>query len=215
MDGRHGRIRVLVAEDHPIYRYGVVHAIKERPDLELVAECEDGRSALSGIRELRPDVALLDLKMPELSGVEILAALDRSDVATRVIILSAYTDSVLVYDAVAAGAAGYLSKDVGRQAICDAIVAISRGETVFSPQIHSALAEQVRVRRTDDRPRLTARETEILRLTANGQSARQIAEHLVLSPTTVKTHLQNLYEKLGVSDRAAAVAEAMRRGILR
>lgn len=205
---------MLVAEDHPIYRYGVVHAIKERPDLELVAECEDGRAALTEIRSLKPDVAVLDLRMPELTAVDILMALDRSELETRVLVLSAYTDSALVYEAVAAGAAGYLSKDVGRQAICEAIVATARGETVFSPQLHSALAEQVRTRRVDDRPRLTPRESEILALTAEGQSARQIAEQLFLSHTTVKTHLQNLYEKLGVKDRAAAVAEAMRRNLL-
>jgi two-component system nitrate/nitrite response regulator NarL len=209
------RIVVFVAEDHPVYRDGVVEAISGRPDLELAGSCGDGRAALEQIRDLRPDVALLDLKMPELTGIEVLSALERDGLSTRVVLLSAYHDGALVYEAVAAGAAGYLTKDAGRQAICDALAAAARGETVFSPQLQSALADQVRQRRsTETGPQLTPREREILRLTAEGATARQIAERLFLSPTTVKTHLGNVYEKLGVSDRAAAVAEAMRRGLL-
>jgi two-component system nitrate/nitrite response regulator NarL len=206
---------VFVAEDHPVYRDGVVEAISGRPDLELAGACGDGRAALQQIRELKPDVALLDLKMPELTGIEVISALERDGIETRVVLLSAYTDGALVYEAVAAGAAGYLTKDSGRQTICDALIAVSRGETVFSPQLQSTLADQVRQRRTADAgPRLTPREREILVLTSEGRSAREIAEELYLSPTTVKTHLGNLYEKLGVSDRAAAVAEAMRRRML-
>lgn len=205
---------MLVADDHPVYRDGVAQAIRGRPELELVAECEDGREALGRIRELSPDVAVLDLKLPELTAIEILAALDRHQVPTRAVVLSAYTDSALVYDAVAAGAVGYLSKDIGRDALCERIAAAARGETVFSPQLQSALADEVRNRGVDDRPRLTPREHEILDLTAQGSSAREIGERLFLSPTTVKTHLQNVYEKLGVSDRAAAVAKAMRHRLL-
>jgi two-component system nitrate/nitrite response regulator NarL len=213
--GRSARIVVFVAEDHPVYRDGVIEAISTRPDLEIAGACGDGRESLERIRELKPDVALLDLKMPELTGIEVLTAIERDGIPTRVVILSAYTDGALVYEAVAAGAAGFLTKDAGRQTICDALVAVSRGETVFSPQLQSALAEQVRQRRTaDEGPQLSPREREILVLTADGHSAREIAERLFLSPTTVKTHLGNLYEKLGVSDRAAAVAEAMRRRML-
>ncbi|MEA2390349.1 MAG: two-component system, NarL family, nitrate/nitrite response regulator NarL [Solirubrobacteraceae bacterium] len=198
-----------------MYRDGVVEAISGRPDLELAGACGDGRAALQQIRELKPDVALLDLKMPELTGIEVISALERDGIETRVVLLSAYTDGALVYEAVAAGAAGYLTKDSGRQTICDALIAVSRGDTVFSPQLQSTLADQVRQRRTADAgPQLTPREREILVLTSEGRSAREIAEELYLSPTTVKTHLGNLYEKLGVSDRAAAVAEAMRRRML-
>jgi two-component system nitrate/nitrite response regulator NarL len=212
---RSARIVVFVAEDHPVYRDGVVEAISARPDLELAGSCGDGRAALEQIRTLGPDVALLDLKMPELTGIEVITALERDGIDTRVVLLSAYTDGALVYEAVAAGAAGYLTKDSGRQAICDALIAVARGETVFSPQLQSSLADQVRLRRTADAgPKLTPREREILVLTAEGRSAREIGEQLFLSPTTVKTHLGNLYEKLGVSDRAAAVAEAMRRRML-
>ena len=208
------RTRVLVADDHPVYRDGVVRAIKERPDLELVAECDDGRAALEQIRALEPDVALLDVKMPSLDGTAVLNAVDREKLPTRVAFLSAYLDAAVVYTAVAGGAAAYLSKEADRQEICDAIAAVARGQTIFAPQVQAGIAQEMRMRREDDRPALSSREREVLELTAKGRSAPQIAEQLYLSTATVKTHLQRLYDKLGVSDRAAAVAEAMRRGIL-
>jgi two-component system nitrate/nitrite response regulator NarL len=210
----HERIRVYVADDHPLYREGVVGALRERPDFDLVGEASDGRRALEDIRRLRPDVALLDFKLPGLDGARVLNALRRDQVATRVMFLSAYVDSAIVYRAVAAGASAYLSKDAGRQAICDAVAAVARGESVLAPEIQAGIVQEIRLREHDDRPALTPREREILLLTADGCNAPEIGRRLYLSPTTVKTHLQHLYEKLGVSDRAAAVAEAMRRGLL-
>jgi two-component system nitrate/nitrite response regulator NarL len=208
------RTRVLVADDHPLYREGVVRAIKERADLELVAECDDGRKALDEIARLRPDVAVLDVKMPELDGTAVLNAVERDGIGTRVVFLSAYLEGAVVYAAVSGGAAAYLSKESDRQEICDSIAAVARGETILAPEAQAGIAREVRLRREDDRPALTSREREILELTARGRSAPQIAGQLFLSTATVKTHLQHLYEKLGVSDRAAAVAEAMRRGLL-
>lgn len=208
------RTRVYVADDHPLYREGVVAAIKERPDLELIGEAGNGKLALEEIARLRPDVAVLDVKMPGMDGVKVLHALRRDGVPARVLFLSAYLDSAIVYRAVAAGAAAYLSKDSGRQAICDAVVAVARGEAVLAPEIHAGIAQEIRLREHDDRPILTPRENEILRLTADGCTAPEIGRRLYLSTTTVKTHLQHVYEKLGVSDRAAAVAEAMRRDLL-
>jgi two-component system, NarL family, nitrate/nitrite response regulator NarL len=128
--------------------------------------------------------------------------------------LTAYTDSELVYDAIAAGARGYLLKDVDRRTICDAITAVARGKTVFSPDLHDGIAEQIRAHRHDPRPRLSPREREILTLAAEGRSGPEIARILFLSPSTVKTHLANIYDKLDVSDRAAAVAKALREGVL-
>jgi two-component system, NarL family, nitrate/nitrite response regulator NarL len=208
------RTRVLVADDHPLYREGVIRAIKERPDLELVAECDDGRTALDRIKDLRPDVAVLDVKMPGLDGTGVLNAVERERLPTRVAFLSAYLDGAVVYSAVSGGAAAYLSKEADRDEICDAIAAVARGETILASEAQAGIAREVRARRDDQRPVLTSREREILGLTANGHSAPQIASELYLSTATVKTHLQHLYEKLGVSDRAAAVAEAMRRGLL-
>ncbi|HMJ36834.1 MAG TPA: response regulator transcription factor [Baekduia sp.] len=208
------RVRVFVADDHPMYREGLVRAIKERPDLELVGESSDGRTALPEIRRLTPDVAVLDVRMPGLTGTEVLNAIARERIATRVVFLSAHVDSDLVYRAVAMGAAAYLSKEADRATIFDAVAAVARGETVLSPEVQSGLAAQIQLRETESRPVLSPREQEVLRLIAEGRSAPAIARHLHLSPSTVKTHLQSLYEKLGVSDRAAAVAVAMRSGLL-
>lgn len=209
------RIRVLVADDHPLFREGVVKAIKERPDLELVGECGDGRDALALVGELTPDVLLLDMRLPSLTGTQVVTALADVGSPTKVLILSAFNDSALVYEAIAAGAQGYVIKDADRQTICNAIAAIGRGKTVFSTDLHDGLAEQIRAHRQDHRPRLSAREREILTLTAEGRSSPEIARMLFLSTSTVKTHLQNIYEKFDVSDRAAAVAKALREGVLR
>ena len=205
---------VLVADDHPLYRDGITRAIKARPDLELVGEAGDGRDALLLIQELAPQVAVVDINMPSLSGIQVVTALSDLESPTRVLVLTAYTDSDRVYDALAAGARGYLLKDVDRRTICDAIARVARGRTVFSPDIHDGIAEQIRAHRHDPRPRLTVREREILTLAAEGRSAPEIARLLFLSPATIKTHLSNIYDKLGVSDRAAAVAKALREGVL-
>jgi two-component system nitrate/nitrite response regulator NarL len=208
------RIRVLIADDHPLYRTGLVDTVKRRPELELVGQAEDGPAALEEIRSVDPDVCVLDVKMPGLSGVEVLRALEREGRKVRVVFVSAYYDSDVVYGALGSGASGYLSKDSTGDEICDALVAASQGRTTLGTDVQAAVAHEIR-RRTGEQERLlTPREDEILRLTANGMSAPDIARQLHLGTTTVKTHLQRVYEKLGVSDRAAAVAEAMRRGIL-
>ena len=215
MSQKQARVRVLVADDHPIYREGIIRAIKERPDLELVGEASDGREALEAIKSLDTDVALLDIRMPGLEGPQVLKALQRDGIKTNVIFLSAFMEGELAYETVAAGARGYLSKESSREEICDAIVAVARGGTALAPEAQAGLAEQVQEReRIGDEPQLTPREREVLHLIAEGLSAPDIGRRIHLSPTTVKSHLHKLYEKLGVSDRAAAVAEAMRRGLL-
>jgi two-component system nitrate/nitrite response regulator NarL len=205
---------VLVADDHPVYREGVARAIKGRPEFELVGEAEDGREALQLIRDIAPDVAVLDVQMPGLPGHDVLHAVRRDGLVTRVVLLSAHVDSDTVYRAVASGAGAYLSKESSRERICDAVAAVARGEVVLSSEVQAGLASEIQIREKDARPALTPREHEILVLTANGNSAPDIGKQLHLSQSTVKTHLKSLYEKLGVSDRAAAVAEAMRRGLL-
>ena len=191
---RPGRVRVVVADDHPLFRGAVVRAVRERAEFELVGEAADGRSALAAIRELEPAVALLDVKMPGLDGLQVLNAVRRDGLATRVILLSAYLDGTTAFEAVAQGAAAFLSKDADHQVILD--------------------TDEIRLRGSRSRPGLSPRELEILKHIAAGRSAPEIGKVIHLSPATVKSHLQSLYEKLGVSDRAAAVAEAMRRGLL-
>jgi two-component system nitrate/nitrite response regulator NarL len=213
-EAKAARVTVLVADDHPVYREGVARAIKSRPEFELVAEVKDGREALEMIKSLAPDVAVLDVQMPGLHGNEVLHAVQRDGLQTRIVLLSANVDSETVYRAVASGAGAYLSKESSRDRICDAVAAVARGEVVLSAEVQAGLASEIQIRERDERPALTPREHEILVLTANGNSAPDIGRQLHLSQSTVKTHLKSLYEKLGVSDRAAAVAEAMRRGLL-
>lgn len=208
------RPRVLVSENHPLYRHAVAEAIRRAPDLELVAEHDDGRAALVAIRELEPDVAVLDVKMPDLDGIQVVSAVVRDGLATRVVFLSAYVDGGTVYAAFGAGASAYLSKDAPAQTICETVAVVARGGTVFPAELQGGLAEQIRLRSADERPLLTAREREMVRLAAQGCSAPEMARRLHLSHGTVKSHLGHAYQKLGVSDRAAAVAEAMRRGLL-
>jgi two-component system nitrate/nitrite response regulator NarL len=208
------RVTVVVADDHPLYREGVVRALLASGQVEIVAEAEDGRSALAKIREHRPDVALLDYKLPALDGVAVTHAIVREQLPTRALLVSAFTDSGIVYKALETGASGFLSKEARREQIADAVLACARGENVVPPDVAGGLVSEIRLRKQHDAPALTPREQEILHLIAAGKSLPQIAGELFLGLTTVKTHVQHLYEKLGVSDRAAAVASAMRRGLI-
>ena len=203
-----------MVDDHPLFRDGLVRSIKERPELELVAQAGDGVEALAQIRQLQPEVAVIDVKLPNLDGIALAAAVVRDELTTRVIMLSAFLDSALVYKALSVGARAYLSKDADRQDVCDTIISVARGEVHVASELQAGLVEQIRVRGQSDRQQLTSREREVLALIASGASAPDIGERLHLSTGTVKTHLQHLYEKLGVSDRAAAVAEAMRNGLI-
>jgi len=209
-----GCVRVLAAEAEPLYRDAVVRAIRARPELELVAAAGDGREALDAIGESRPDVAIVGGTLGGLSGQQLLNAVARDGLGTRVVMIAARPEPGQVYSALAEGAAGYLTKDADARELCDAITAVARGGTVLSPELQGGVAEEIRLRAPRTRPVMTERERETLTLIAEGLSAPAIGTALHLSTATVKTHLQHIYEKLGVSERAAAVAEAMRRGLL-
>lgn len=211
---RQSTTTVVVADDHPVYREGVVRAMRETGRIEVVAEVADGRTALAAIREHQPAVALLDLRMPELDGLSVVTAVVRDNLTTRVLLLSATEDSATVYEALAAGAAGYLTKESDREEIIAAVLTCARGAGYLPNHIAGELATEVRHRARGDATLLSPREAEIIALIADGLSVPAIAERLHLAPTTVRTHVQNLYGKLGVSDRAAAVAEAMRRRLV-
>ncbi|HEU5423046.1 MAG TPA: response regulator transcription factor [Nitrolancea sp.] len=208
------RIRVYLVDDHPMFLRGIVQEVKLRPELELVGQATNGRQALADLRSLQPDVALIDMRIPGLSGLEVLAAARRDALKTRVVFLSAHLDGDLVYRAIASGASGYLSKEADRDQILDAVTAVARGQVVLAPEGQTGLAGEVRRREVVERPILTPREREVLVMTADGLTAPEIAQRLQLGVATVRSHLQNVYEKLEVSDRAAAVAEAMRAGLL-
>jgi two-component system, NarL family, nitrate/nitrite response regulator NarL len=209
------RTSVVVADDHPLFREGLERAVRERPELELVAAAADGRDALARIRELAPAVAVLDVRMPGLDAFQILNAVTRDGIATRVLLLSASADPEMVYRALQGGAAGYFRKEADRDAILDAISAVARGGTAIDEVLQTGVFDQIRLRGTgEERPILTMRERQVLTLMAEGRSGPEIAELLIVALPTVKTYQARVYEKLGVSERAAAVAEAMRRGLL-
>lgn len=208
------RLTILIADDHPVYRQGLERAINERPELELVGSTADGREALERINELEPDVAVVDVRMPGLDGLKIVGAVKRDGLRTRVMLLTGYEDSGAAYRALAQGAAGYVSKASDHTELIDAIATAGRGETVIAPQFAAGIANEIQLRETSDRPALTTREGEVLTLLAEGRTAQRIGDELNLSEATIKTHLHHLYGKLGVSDRAAAVATAMRWGLL-
>lgn len=207
-------LSVLVADDHPMYREGVVSVLRRRKEIASVTEAGSGREALAEISRAEPDVALLDIQMADLDGVQVARVIERESRPTRTLFLSAYFDQEIVYKALAAGAAGYLSKDARGNEIADAVVAVARGETVLGRDIQAAIAQRIRQTAERTGPSLTVREREVLELVAAGLSSPEVARRLNLSTTTVKTHLQRLYEKLGVGDRAAAVAAAMRQNLL-
>lgn len=197
-----------------MFQGAVARAIQARPEFELSGAAGDGRSALAAIRELRPDIALLDQSLPELDGLDVMRAIAREELPTRVVMLSADSSSALVYDAVTLGAGAFLTKAATLAEICDTVAAVARGETVLAAEVQSGLVRELRERAQSERPVLSAREAEVLRLVADGRSNPEIASRLYISPSTVKTHVKAVCEKLGVSDRSAAVAEAMRRRII-
>lgn len=208
------RVRIVIADDHPVYRDGLARAIDQRTDLELIGTAANGWEALQALRERTPDVALVDVRMPGLLGHDVVKAVEREGLSTRVVLLSAHADSPDVMDAIAAGAAGYVSKGESRERICDVLVATANGQAMLSDELQGGLLREIRVRNENEGRVLSRRETQVLDLVSDGLSGPAIGERLHLSPTTVKSHLRSVYRKLGVADRAAAVAEAMRRGLL-
>ena len=208
------RVRVVVGDDHPIFREGLVRALSSSGSVDVVGEADDGPTALELIKTHRPDVALLDHRMPGMDGTQVAAAIRRSGWPTRVLLISAQDESEIVYEAIQEGAAGFLPKEATRAEIVSAVLDCARGRDVVSPALVGHLASEIRRRTAVIAPALSKREREVLQRIGRGQSIPAIAAELYLSPSTVKTHVQRLYEKLGVNDRAAAVAEAMRQGLL-
>jgi two-component system nitrate/nitrite response regulator NarL len=207
-------IRVLIADDHPLYLEGLARAIERADDLELVGACRNGAEALRRINADDPDVAVLDLRMPRLTAAEILEDLAERGGCCSVIVLSAFMAGDDVHECVSLGAAGYIAKDADRSEVCEAIRRVAHGRTVLSSEAQASMATELQRRRSRPNRLLSPRETEVLGMLAAGGSASDIAGELFLTTATVKTHLHRLYEKLGVSDRAAAVAEGMRRGLI-
>jgi len=208
------RVEVVVIDDHPFFRDGVSRGLTNSGLITVVAEAENGRDGLAAIAEHKPQVAVVDYQMPDLDGIAVTQAVVRDGLPTRVLLLSAVTDSPVVFRALEVGASGYLSKDARRAEIVDAVLSVAQGRTVVPPELAGSLAQEIRLRAQPTGPVLSERELQVLKGFARGLSIPQLAKELFIGASTVKTHTQRLYEKLGVSDRAAAVAEGMRRGLL-
>lgn len=208
------KVRVVVGDDHPMFREGVVRALQSSGSIDVVAEADDGTASLAAIREHHPQVALLDYRMPGMDGAEVAAAVQRDQLPTRVLLISAHDESAIVYTALQEGAAGFLPKESTRSELVTAVLDCAKGRDVIAPGLAAGLAGEIRRRAEPSGPVLSPREREVLVLIAAGSSIPAMAKKLFLAPSTVKTHVQRLYEKLGVNDRAAAVAEAMRRKLL-
>jgi two-component system nitrate/nitrite response regulator NarL len=208
------KVRVVVGDDHPLFREGVVRALSLSGSVSVVGEADDGSAALELIKAHRPDVALLDYRMPAMDGAQVAAAVRSQELPTRVLLLSAHDEPAIVYQALQQGAAGFVLKDSSRTEIVQAVLDCATGRDVVAPALAGGLAAEIRHRAEPMASVLSAREREVINRIARGQSIPAIASELYVAPSTVKTHVQRLYEKLGVSDRAAAVAEAMRQGLL-
>lgn len=206
-------IRIVVVDDHPVVRDGVAATLSAADGIEVVGQAASGPDAVDLVSSLAPDVVVMDLRMPGGDGVAAVRELRRRGSGTRVLVLTTYdTDSDTVA-AIEAGATGYLLKDAPAQTLADAVRATAAGEAVLSPAVASRLASHVRSPARS--AALTSREREVLALVAQGVPNRGIARELFVSEATVKTHLVHIYAKLGVADRAAAVASGYRQGILR
>jgi len=204
-------IRLVVADDHPVVRDGIVGMVSSDSDVDVVGEASNGAEAIALVRAFDPDVVLMDLRMPGTDGVAAIRELVRMDARCRIVVLTTYDSDADVLPAIEAGATGYLLKDATRDELLRAVHAAAAGRPVLSPSVVSRLVTRVR---TSEASLLTARELEVLGWVAEGATNRQAATRLHLSEATVKTHLLNVYSKLGVGDRAAAVAEGFRRGLL-
>jgi DNA-binding NarL/FixJ family response regulator len=205
-------LRLLVVDDHPVVRDGIVGMVSSDPEIEVVGEASDGAEAVGLARALVPDVVLMDLRMPGTDGVTAIRELTRLGLPVRVVVLTTYDADADVLPAIEAGATGYLLKDAPRSELLRAIRAAASGDAVLAPSVASRLVGRVR---TPGTSLLSPRELEVLALVADGATNRAVGERLHLSEATVKTHLLSVYAKLGVGDRAAAVAEGFRRGLLR
>ncbi|GLY69797.1 response regulator [Amycolatopsis taiwanensis] len=204
-------IKLVIADDHPVVRDGLSSMFAADEGFEVLGEAADGAEAVQLARTLEPDVILMDLRMPGMDGVAAITELARQGNAARVLVLTTYDTDSHVLPAIEAGATGYLLKDAPRAELLRAVRAAARGEAVLSPSVAARLMS--RVRKPAAGP-LSERELEVLGLVAAGNTNREAAARLFITEATVKSHLLNIYAKLGVNDRAAAVAEAFNRGLL-
>jgi DNA-binding NarL/FixJ family response regulator len=199
------KLSILIADDHPVVRDGLMGMLESQPDFEVVGEAADGAQAIKLVEELRPEIVLMDLRMPQVDGVTAIREIKNGQAETQILVLTTYDSDADILPAIEAGATGYLLKDSSREELYGAIRATARGDTVLAPTVAARLVGQMRA----------SRELEVLQLVAEGASNKDIASRLHISQATVKSHLIHIFGKLGVSDRTAAVTVALQRGIMR
>jgi two-component system NarL family response regulator len=212
-------IRVLICDDHALWRRGLIMVLESEPGIEVVAEAEDGEEAVRKAVETAPDVVLMDVRMPRMSGIEATRVITQAAPASRILMLTVSDDEEDLYEAVKAGATGYLLKEISIEEVANAIRAVVTGQSLISPSMASKLLSEFNnlAKQAQQKvlvPKLTDRELQVLKLVAQGMSNREVAEDLFISENTVKNHVRNILEKLHLHSRMEAVVYAVREKLL-
>ena len=215
------RIRVMICDDHALFRRGLIMVLEAEDDIEVVGEAEDGRDAVQRVADIVPDVVLMDVRMPEIDGIEATRLISDQAPSAKILMLTVSDEESDLYEAIKAGATGYLLKEISIEEVASAVRAVVSGQSLISPSMASKLlteftnlAKRADERTSDPTPRLTERELEVLRLVAQGMSNREIAGELYISENTVKNHVRNILEKLHLHTRMEAVMYAVREKLL-
>jgi DNA-binding NarL/FixJ family response regulator len=210
------KIRVLIADDHPVVREGLAAMLAREPDIDVVGEAQDGQEAVDRVGTLKPNVVLMDLMMPKMGGVDAIRAIRERHPDVQMIVLTTYGDDDSIFQGIAAGARGYLLKDAPRDELFRAVRAVAKGESLLQPAVATRLLDRfTRPKNEPTQDALTERELDVLRLLAKGSANKQIGVSLKISESTVKTHVANIFQKLNVSDRTEAVTVALQRGFIK